>query len=667
MVIDLFSGSLKFKLYGFVMLAVFMIFSLLGAGIYYYSSIERAHVVKNDLNRIVKMLQDTRVAEKTYLQFHDEDVKSRFEALTGVTATAFESLNGMRTADVKESIASAVSIFKQYKEAFAALVSILQKHGELKAQMLEPLQQGLMLLNEIQGDLEAKQAELQMEGDELSSTEKEMMNVTRDCKIVFLELQTLQYQFLESGDKRFVEAFEAMANGRVTDVTTALNEFAIATGKKKYLENSESVQGTVQAFLRFIEQSQTYSDQERSLTKELDETGKKILDPIDMIVRSTNNLIDRQRKSALTTISVIVIFGIAAFMAMSYLIVKRTTNPLQQVVGSLKDIAEGEGDLTHRLVVESKDEMGELAKWFNTFIEKIQILIQEVARKAGRLQHSAKDLLEISEHMSSGAEQTSFKANTVSGAGEKMSENMSAVAGAMSDASNNVNMVASSIEEMTVTFSGISTNTEKARVITADAVAHTENASARINALGESAHDIGKVIETITEISEQVNLLALNATIEAARAGDAGKGFAVVANEIKALAAQTAEATNEIKKRIHSIQGSTQDAVSEIVNITKVVAAVDEIVDAIASAIEEQSGTTRDIVTNVTQVSQGLSEINGSVSQSSSVSTKIADEIAEVKIAAEEMSGSSQQVNHSSVSLSELAGALNELVCRFKI
>jgi methyl-accepting chemotaxis protein len=103
--------------------------------------------------------------------------------------------------------------------------------------------------------------------------------------------------------------------------------------------------------------------------------------------------------------------------------------------------------------------------------------------------------------------------------------------------------------------------TEKARSITSEAVTQTESSSGQINALGQSARDIGKIVETITDISEQVNLLALNATIEAARAGEAGKGFAVVANEIKELARQTAGATNEIRQRVEGIQSSTQGAV----------------------------------------------------------------------------------------------------------
>lgn len=124
----------------------------------------------------------------------------------------------------------------------------------------------------------------------------------------------------------------------------------------------------------------------------------------------------------------------------------------------------------------------------------------------------------------------------------------------MEEATTNINMIASAAEEMTATIAEIAQNSEKGNAIVGRAVSQAQVVSAKVGELGHAAQQIGKVTETITEISEQTNLLALNATIEAARAGEAGKGFAVVANEIKELAKQTALATEEIKSQISSIQ-----------------------------------------------------------------------------------------------------------------
>jgi methyl-accepting chemotaxis protein len=174
-----------------------------------------------------------------------------------------------------------------------------------------------------------------------------------------------------------------------------------------------------------------------------------------------------------------------------------------------------------------------------------------------------------------------------------------------------------------------------------------------VHGLRDAAQQIERVIETITEISEQVSLLALNATIESARAGEAGKGFAVVAYEIKELAKQTANASGQIRQNIEAIQTSTTDSIKEINAISRVVGDVNQIVSTISAAIEEQSITTRDISENVAQASTAVNDISSEISM--------------VTAASGRMSTSSTQVNSNSMELSKLARQLNTIVTRFKI
>ena len=668
MAFSLLAPSLKTRLYGLVLFTIVIILALVATGIHYYGNINQANTTKADFNRLISNLQDARIAEKTYLQFFSGEVKGQFEQLTRDTDKTLETvLKKSSEQEITKQLTAAKELLGRYQQVFAEVVKTHGQQDQLKKEMMQPLLRALEILGLIQGNLESRQAELQMEGSDLNASENEMLNIARDCKIGFLQLQSLQFQFLLSGDTALIASFKTITDNIVNSSLPALHETAIALNNTKLVEHAKEIKGTVQAFLKLIEQSQTLGVKEREATKQLDNAGKKTIEPVDAAVNLTNAIIAQQTKSAIMTIAIIVAIGIAAFLGLSYFLVSAITKPLHQVVAGLKDIAEGEGDLTHRLDITSQDEMGELAKWFNVFIEKMQAVIRDVAQNAGLLRTSSQQLLDIAKQMSSGASQTSGKANTVAAAGEEMSANMGAMASAMGEASGNVSMVAAAVEEMTSTITQIADNAEKASRITSAAVAQTEKASEQISELGESAKDIGKVIETITDISEQVNLLALNATIEAARAGEAGKGFAVVANEIKELARQTASATNEIKQRVEGIQHSTKGTVNEITAITKVVNEVNQIVSDIAGAVDEQSAATKEIASNISQASVGINEVNENVSQGSVVSSQIAQEISEVKDAAVHMSQNSAQVDQNATDLSRLAEELNAMVNRFKV
>jgi methyl-accepting chemotaxis protein len=355
-------------------------------------------------------------------------------------------------------------------------------------------------------------------------------------------------------------------------------------------------------------------------------------------------------------------------IAIVILLAARTiVKPINAAVAGLKDIAQGEGDLTMRLEASSKDEVGELARWFNVFIEKLQGIIKDIAGGVETLSSSSTELSAISEQMTQGIENVTEKSTTVSAASEEMSANMNNVAAAMEESATNTNMVATASDEMSSTIGEIAQNAEKARGISDEAAHKATNASTNMDQLGKAANSIGKVIETITDISEQVNLLALNATIEAARAGEAGKGFAVVANEIKELAKQTAEATQDIKEKIEGIQGTTSTTVGQISEIAQVIKDVNDVVTTIATAVEQQSAATREIADNVAQASTGIQEVNENVNQSSAVSGEISSDIAGVSASMNEMSTSSGQVNLSAQELSKLSESLKQMVDQFKI
>lgn len=297
----------------------------------------------------------------------------------------------------------------------------------------------------------------------------------------------------------------------------------------------------------------------------------------------------------------------------------------------------------------------------------LRIMFLEVAQGVEELSSSSSELAVIAEGMYERTEQTSSKTNETTFAAEKISENMASVAAASEQTSVNVNMVASAAEEMSSTILEIASNTDNTQTITKSAVDQSIKASIQIKELGAAAQEVGRVTETITEISEQTNLLALNATIEAARAGQAGKGFAVVANEIKDLAKQTSEATDDIKEKIEKIQDTTASSVQQIEQSTKIIYEINEKVSNISLTIDEQTKATQEIADNVTQASEGIQEVNGNVAETSTATKEIAVDMVEINQASGQLKTSSVRVKEKAAEMSELAEKLNGMVTQFRL
>lgn len=362
-----------------------------------------------------------------------------------------------------------------------------------------------------------------------------------------------------------------------------------------------------------------------------------------------------------SVISLIVICLVWVFMANSIL------KPIMSAISGLQDIAEGDGDLTMRLAENNYDELGELGKWFNVFIVKLQKVVGMVVDSSNSLGGASTELSVIAANLANESNDASKRANQLDVATEELNVNLSSVAATMEESSVNVSMVGDATKEMSTTIHEIAENTEKTMVISNQAVEQASAASQRMRILGDAASKIGTVTETITEISEQTNLLALNATIEAARAGEAGKGFAVVANEIKELARQTAEATLNIKSQIGEVQSTTNETVEEIDKISEVITGVNDAVSSIAAAVEEQSAMTSSIATNIEQAGEGVQEVNENVSQTSIVASEISVDVNSVNKAAGDIALISEEVKTSSDEVERQAVDLKNIVGVFKI
>ena len=343
------------------------------------------------------------------------------------------------------------------------------------------------------------------------------------------------------------------------------------------------------------------------------------------------------------------------------------SRPVSQVVKGLKDMAEGEGDLTSRLDIGSRDEIGELVRWFNTFVEKIQGVIIQVGENVQVLNTASSKMAEIAGQMAAGAEQMAGRSDGLARNAGEVQENMDGIAATTEELSANVNTMASAVEEMTSSVGEISQNAGNSANTANQAARIADETGASVQLLKQSADEIGQVVEVIVDIAEQTKLLALNATIEAARAGEAGKGFAVVAGEVKDLAGQTGQSTEDIRGRILAIQENTARAAEAIGKIAGAIKEASEHAQGIAAAVEEQSATTNEIAQNVTQAAAAAHEVSENTSRVAAISREMTDSMAELSTSARNANEGASMVLTSSEDMAQMARQLDSLVKQFKV
>ncbi len=358
-------------------------------------------------------------------------------------------------------------------------------------------------------------------------------------------------------------------------------------------------------------------------------------------------------------------FAVLMVAGITFLVSSYITRFVNQIMSACKNIAQG--DLSMRLKMTSKDELGELASWFNVFMEKMQSVLAQVNQNTNDVGKASQNLSGIAGELSSNAANASDRLSNVATATEGFNTNLTSVAVAMEESTINASAVTTSSEELSVTISKISENVEEASQISGSAVEQAEKTAVQMEELEQAADAISKVTETITDISAKTNLLALNATIEAARAGEAGKGFNVVATEIRELAEQTVEATNGIKNQINDIQGTSNRSITAIKSIVAIINQINDVIGVITSAVEEQSQAARKITSNITQTSRGINDINKNISQNTTIAKEISQDIAQVNEGAEQVTDRSSDLALQAQDLEKLSTELRETVSFFKI
>jgi methyl-accepting chemotaxis protein len=319
------------------------------------------------------------------------------------------------------------------------------------------------------------------------------------------------------------------------------------------------------------------------------------------------------------------------------LIIRSITKPLALFLERTTDIAQGEGDLTKRLEVNGSDEIAQISRMFNQFIEKLHGIISQISSTSTQVAAASSQLNSTAERIATGAEEVAAQSATVATAGEEMS----ATSG---DIAQNCQMAAEGAQRASQSAQNGAGVVERTVTVMGQIAEKVQESAHTVESLGARSDQIGAIIGTIEDIADQTNLLALNAAIEAARAGEQGRGFAVVADEVRALAERTTRATKEIGEMIKAIQRETKGAVAAMEQgvlqveagtieaaksgeaLRDILEQVNDVatqVNQIATAAEEQTATTSEISNNMQQITQVVQDTASGAHQSATAATHL--------------------------------------------
>jgi methyl-accepting chemotaxis protein len=359
-------------------------------------------------------------------------------------------------------------------------------------------------------------------------------------------------------------------------------------------------------------------------------------DDIKDIARRKETLLFEKLKKGLISSAGLILFFSVFFTFLSIMITRKMLEPVKQVAEFVKQM--GLGNFSAKLEYKSNDEVGRMAESMRKGAGNLGILIEQlihtsatIGDSAARLLHVTHDLKDSSKEMEHNSENATSQTNSISkhmkniltatnkinsqleniaGFTEQVSDNTSSVGDKIDSVSRSTTSAACAIEQMYSSFNETAQNSSKGASVTQNASEQAEQTSEIMNELGDSAREVGEIIEMIQNIASQTHLLSMNAAIEAAGAGDAGKGFFVVANEVKELANQTESSATIIRSKIQGMQKHTNKAIKVNNSIVKVIEDIDQIMFAIASSVEEQTSVTNSISSDISVTAQNANDLN---------------------------------------------------------
>jgi methyl-accepting chemotaxis protein len=586
--------------------------------------------------RLIIMNRDSRAAAKA------EDVETAVQRMNAFAKEGQQSLDAaLAKTDVpaiRDMLTKAKGLLDQYT------VSLLEVAAEQKVfvtDMQQQSAQGREWSDKLAEFMALPALAKEAKSDDIVRTIDRAESSFRQARLLF-------WAFLSVKDPGQLSRIEPQLLATANSIKTAQG----LTGEPTLTSTLEALTGFVPRYRAIIgklsaitaKQGAIMKDRADPLRLEIDNVLGSVKQSVEARAAEIRAEADAQDAASMMfnmvsgVLVVLMLIGSAVFAALTI------ARPIRRIGEVLLELAGGNKAVAVPYA-ERGDEVGDAARAAQTFKENlVRIEKMEAEQKAIEAQSAVQrkaDMHQLAnsfqaavggiiDAVSSSSTQLEAAANTLTKTAESTQALSGMVAAASEEASSNVESVASAAEEMTASVSEISRQVQDSSRIAGEAVKQAEQTDARINELSQAAGRIGDVVKLITAIAEQTNLLALNATIEAARAGEAGRGFAVVATEVKALAAQTAKATEEIGTQIAGMQAATQDSVAAIKEIGSTIGRISNIAATIAATVEQQGAATGEIARNVgqaakgtAQVAENITEVNRGASATGSASTQV--------------------------------------------
>jgi len=534
--------------------------------------------------------------------------------------------------------------FKEYDQAFAEVQHVIEQRNKLRDETIYPV--GAALRKDI---VSIRDHAYKAGHDAIGKT----------AATAAVELMLARYyaqDFLLTGN----DESRARSADEFEIVKKSMEKARQDTNASEYEAELAQLEKDMQVFGDSLIQVKKYREQRDQLVHNtLDPMGAEIVtlwDSVaDSLLKDAHSESDEAQTAAASAITVTFVVSLIATvvgLGFAWLIARSILKPTRDLISRMRDIAEGDGDLTQQVDVRGSDELATLGGLVNSFIKQIHDTISEVKQAATEVAAAATEISATSEELSTGVQEQSMQVTQVSSAVEEMSGSIQEVAGKATEAAGNSERCG-----------GVANSGGQVVRQTIDGMRGINEAvsagSQSVDELGRRGQQIGEVITVINDIADQTNLLALNAAIEAARAGEHGRGFAVVADEVRKLADRTVKATDEIAQSIEAVQVETKQAVSQMEQSTQ---RVDEGV-----GLAEQAGESlKQIEGDVDDLGQLIQQIAAAVEQQSAASQQVSQSMQSIDQITRQSNEAAQQAATAGTQLSQQAELLRDKVGRFQ-